>query len=342
MGSADSFQRHPENDEQDSTAALQGDESSVDALCAELDFVPDSLDSESANAGYDVQPEVVGSDAEVLADIEAAYENRQQRREEIAAHDYRFTEKSGDRVVQESEDELALGERRIGKRGLTVASIIKLAGLITLLVLMGIIVWVAWPTLSTLFEEDGIETIRNAGPMGVAMLLGLQLLQVIVAFIPGEVVQVAAGVMYGPWWGGLIVTIGACLASALVYSLVHWLGAPFVRDMVSDSFSEKFQQFEASGRLETIVFILFLIPGMPKDVFTYLVALTDMKIGPFLLITTIGRMPGIFLSTYAASSFADGDMTQSIVIFSILVVLALVCIVMRNRIIEKLDSLKRK
>ncbi|MGI6590090.1 MAG: TVP38/TMEM64 family protein [Eggerthellaceae bacterium] len=310
------------------------------------DFEPDSLDSDSANAGYQVKPEVPGSDAEVRAERRALRENLKERREDIAAHDYRFTEKSKERIAQEPPSQLQRGDRQVGKRGLTVADIVKLVGLLAVLVLLALIVWAMWPTLSGLFEEGGVEAlvekVQNAGPMGVAMLLGLQLLQVIVAFIPGEVVQVAAGMMYGAWWGGLIVTVGACLASAAVYSLVHWLGAPFVRDMVSDSFSDRFRRFEASGHLDTIVFILFLIPGMPKDVFTYVVALTDMKLGSFLILTTFARMPGIFLSTYAASSLANGDMTKSIVIFVILVVLALVCIVLRDRIIERLDGFRRK
>ena len=329
----------------DAEGANAADRAAEGAFSAN-DFDSDSLDSESANAGYQVKLEVPGSDAEVRAERRARREDLKERRQDVAAHDYHFSEKSKERLAQEPPERLQKGDRQVGKRGLTVADIVKLVGLFAVLGLVTFIVWKMWPTLSGLFEEGGVEalveTVQNAGAMGVAMLLGLQLLQVIVAFIPGEVVQVAAGMMYGAWWGGLIVTIGACLASALVYSLVHWLGAPFVRDMVSDSFSEKFRRFEASGHLDTVVFILFLIPGMPKDVFTYVVALTDMKMGPFLMLTTFARMPGIFLSTYAASSLANGDMTKSIVIFVILVVLALVCILLRDRIIERLDGLRKK
>ena len=309
-----------------------------------LGFDPDSLDSESANSGMNMEPDVPGSDEDVRESIRARKENLQERREDVAAHDYSFPEKSA--VVAASEGSVAKVDKPVGKRGLTVADIVKLAGLIAVFVLMGAAVAAMWPSLSGIFEEGGLEalvkTVQQAGALGVAMLLGLQLLQVIVAFIPGEVVQVAAGMMYGPWWGGIIIAVGACLASALVYLLVHWLGAPFVRSMVSDSFMSKFRSFEASGRLDTVVFILFLIPGMPKDVFTYLVALTDMRLGPFLLLSTLGRVPGIFVSTYAASSVANGDMAQGIVIFIVVAIIAVVGILMRDRIIERLEKLKNR
>jgi uncharacterized membrane protein YdjX (TVP38/TMEM64 family) len=300
-------------------------------------FQPDSLDSESANAGYEVMPDVPGSDADVRAARHERREDLHNRIEDVTAHDYQFVER-------QPAPPMKSGKKR--KRNLSTADIVKLIGLLAVFALMCAITAALWPTLSQVFEEGGVERlvtkIQQAGAAGVATLLGLQLLQVIVAFIPGEVVQVAAGMMYGPWLGGLIVALGACAASAVVYLLVHWLGAPFVRNMVSDSFSEKFQRFEASGKLDTVVFILFLIPGMPKDVFTYVVALTDMRMSKFLLLTTLARLPGIFVSTYAASSLADGDITKGAVIFIIAAVIAIVCIVLRGRIINRLDGFKKR
>lgn len=309
-----------------------------------LEFDPDSLDSDSANSGMDMKPDVPGSDEEVRAGMRARREALQDRREDIAAHDYAFPQKSAVAAAEAGSESKV--DRPVGKRGVTVADIVKLVGLLAAFVLMGAVVAAMWPVLSGISEEGGLDAlvkaVQQAGALGVVMLLGLQLLQVIVAFIPGEVVQVAAGMMYGPWWGGLIVAVGACLASALVYLLVHWLGAPFVRSMASDSFMSKFRSFEASGRLDTVVFILFLIPGMPKDVFTYLVALTDMKLAPFLLLSTLGRIPGIFVSTYTASSMANGDMTQGIVIFIVVAIIAVIGILMRDRIIERLEKMKER
>ena len=88
--------------------------------------------------------------------------------------------------------------------------------------------------------------------------------------------QLAAGMMYGPWLGAALILVGCVISSAFIFELVHRLGAPFVQSTVPVKYMDKFREFEKTGKLNSIVFILFLIPGMPKDVFTYIVPLTDM------------------------------------------------------------------
>lgn len=216
------------------------------------------------------------------------------------------------------------------------SDLFKAAGLVAFLVLVCVTVAALWPSLSLVFEEDGvdkmIESIQSQGALGVLILLGLQFLQIVVVFIPGEVVQVAAGMLYGPLWGTLLILFGCVVSSACIYQLVHRLGAPFVHAMVDKKYLEKFYEFETSGKLSVIVFILFLIPGMPKDAFTYLVPLTDMRMRTFLVLTTIGRTPGVIVSTYAAAGLAEGDITTSLIIFGVAAVLMILGILFRNKI----------
>ena len=203
-----------------------------------------------------------------------------------------------------------------------------------------------WPYFHDLFEPGGIDRIiadvRGAGPVGFLILLGLQFLQIVVAFIPGEVVQVAAGMLYGPWVGALVILVGCVLSSAFIFALVHRLGAPFVQSMVPTQYLEKFRRFEASGKLNITVFILFLIPGLPKDVFTYLVPLTDMRMRTFLVLSNVGRIPGIVVSTYAADGLVDGRIWESVVIFAVAAVIAILGIVFRERIMRMLDRSSRR
>lgn len=226
----------------------------------------------------------------------------------------------------------------LGSREFAAADLVKLVGLVGFFAVLLLIVALLWPTLSGIFEEGGlqllIQRMHEAGPLGVLILLGLQLLQVVVAFIPGEVVQVAAGMLYGPIGGSLIILVGAMGASAIVFLLVHLLGAPFVRAMVSDSFLEKFRDFERSGKLNVVVFILFLIPGLPKDVFTYVVGLTDMKLGTFIALSTLGRVPGVFVSCFAASSIMKGDYVTSVIMFAVLAVVAAIGVIFRDKIMD--------
>jgi uncharacterized membrane protein YdjX (TVP38/TMEM64 family) len=216
------------------------------------------------------------------------------------------------------------------------SDLFRFLGLIGFLVLCVVIVVVMAPLFKGIFSPDGvdmvIERIRDKGAFGVVILLALQFIQIVVAFIPGEVTQMAAGMLYGPLWGSLLILLGCAVSSSFVYVVVHKLGAPFVKDMVPEKFLSKFEDFERTGRLNIIVFILFLIPGLPKDTFTYLVPLTDMKMRSFVIITTIARTPGIFLSAYAADGLVEGQIWQSIAIFGVLILLAILALIFSDRI----------
>lgn len=221
------------------------------------------------------------------------------------------------------------------------SDLFKFLGLIAFFALCVVIVVAMAPLFKGIFSPDGIDTvierIRDKGAFGVVILLALQFIQVVVAFIPGEVTQMAAGMLYGPLWGSLLILFGCAISSAFVYLIVHKLGAPFVKDMVPEKFLKKFEDFERTGRLNIIVFILFLIPGLPKDTFTYLVPLTDMKVKPFVIITTIARTPGVVLSAYAADGLIDGNIWTSAIIFGVLIVLAIFALIFSNRIMDFLS-----
>ena len=223
-------------------------------------------------------------------------------------------------------------------REMTRGDIFKFGGLIAFLALMVVIMILLWPYIHEVFEPGGlsrvIDDVRNAGPLGFLILLAMQFMQIVVAFIPGEVVQMAAGMMYGPWLGAAVILLGCIISSAFVFVVVHRLGAPFVQDMVPTKYLDKFRAFEESGKLSIVVFILFLIPAMPKDTFTYLVPLTNMRMRDFLILSNVGRIPGIVISTYAANGLVDGNITQSIIIFAVVAVIAIVAIVFRDKIMN--------
>ncbi len=226
------------------------------------------------------------------------------------------------------------------------ADIFKFVGLIAFFAVMIITVVALWPYFGEIFEEGGLERltdrVRDAGWKGILILEAVQFLQVVVAFIPGEVTQMAAGIIYGPWWGAAIVLVGCIVSSAFVFVLVHKLGAPFVHDMVPKKYMDKFRQFEKSGKFNIVIFVLFLIPGMPKDVFTYITPLSDMKLGPFLAITNIARIPGIVVSTYAADGLMEGRIWESVVIFLALAAIAVLVLVFYNKIMDRLHGMAKR
>ena len=241
------------------------------------------------------------------------------------------------RLVEKSHEQTSIRGHEMDR-----ATRFRFVGLIAFLAIMVVIVIAVWPYVADVFSEGGVERlvdrVRNAGPVGVLILLGMQFLQVVVAFIPGEVVQLAAGLMYGPLAGSIIILVGCIISSSIIFQLVHRLGAPFVQGMVSTEHLEKFRHFEATGKLDLIVFILFLIPGLPKDVFTYLVPLTDMEYKKFIVLTTVGRIPGVVASTYTASGLANGQIVGPVVVVAIVAIVAVIGVLFRDRIMEALGK----
>lgn len=256
-------------------------------------------------------------------------------------HDSASSETLRSRVHDRSEaiHEKAAQPAVVHGHPMQMGDIFKFVGLIAFFAIMALMVYLLWPYFHELFEPGGlervIEDVRAAGSVGFLILLGLQFIQIVVAFIPGEVTQMAAGLLYGPWVGALVILAGCVLSSAFVYVVVKRLGSPFVQKMVPTKYLDKFRAFEQTGKLNIIVFILFLIPGMPKDVFTYLVPLTDMPMRTFLILSNVGRIPGIVVSTYAADGLADGRIMESVIIFAALAAVAVVGILMRDRIMGR-------
>ncbi|MGN0262540.1 MAG: TVP38/TMEM64 family protein [Eggerthellaceae bacterium] len=252
-------------------------------------------------------------------------------------------ERSG-KKREERRAELAsdLEQREVRVFGVSVSApvLIRAIGLIVILAVMVGVVFLCSKYFGDLFTAEGranlVADVKSAGPAGALILLVLEIVQVVVAFIPGEVVQMVAGMMYGPWLGTAIIVLGCFLSMWFVYEMVHRLGQPFVESVVPTKYLESFRRFEQGGKLTAVVFVLFLIPGLPKDVFTYLVPLTSMPKKEYLGVAMIARLPGIFMSTHAASGLLNGNVVQSVIVFGILAVLGIAGIMFKDRIMDAL------
>jgi uncharacterized membrane protein YdjX (TVP38/TMEM64 family) len=242
-------------------------------------------------------------------------------------------------AIEEKALEKAAVQKSVAGHEMPAANLFKLGGLIAFFAIMAIACYIMWPFFKEIFEPGGAtrvaEDVRNAGPWGFFILLAIQFLQVVVAFIPGEVVQITAGIIYGPWIGALIIWLGCIISSLFIYVLVNKLGAPFVQAMVPKKYMNKFREWEMSPKFTTLVFALYLIPGLPKDVFTYLTPLTHMPMRSFILVSNMARIPGIVLSTYAASGLVTGDIVQSVLIFGATALVSLISLIVYNRMMKK-------
>lgn len=140
-------------------------------------------------------------------------------------------------------------------------------------------------------------------------------IQVVFAFIPGEMVEIAAGVLFGPWWGTLFCLIAETLGSVIVILLVRKFGRGFVESLYPREKIDALPILNDSKKRNAFIFLLFAIPGTPKDFLTYIVGLTKISIPTYILLTFFARIPSVITSTFAGSSIGDGKLMQAVIIF---------------------------
>jgi uncharacterized membrane protein YdjX (TVP38/TMEM64 family) len=183
-----------------------------------------------------------------------------------------------------------------------------------------------------------VEFVNSFGPLSVVIFIGLQILQVIVAPIPGEVNGFIGGYLYGPFLGTIYSTIGLTVGSWLAFVLARWLGLPFVEKVISPQIISKYDHFmEHRGTL--ITFILFLIPGFPKDALSYIIGLSHMKMTTFLIVCTGGRLLGTIMLSVSGNCARNN---QNVALIAILVTSALIVLLAYYYHDELLNLVRRK
>lgn len=170
--------------------------------------------------------------------------------------------------------------------------------------------------------------------------LGIQMLQVIVSFIPGEVVEVGIGYAFGAAEGTLLCLLGVGLASAPIFLLVKWLGIKAVELFVSREKIDSLRFINSEKRLKRLVFLLYFIPGTPKDLFTYFVGLTRIRLHEFLVISLIARIPSVVSSTIGGNLIQQKDYFAAILLFVVTGAVSLGGMVLYNRLRERHDKRK--
>lgn len=213
------------------------------------------------------------------------------------------------------------------------------------LVLLGIVLTIAIavtayliPVIKELGTPEGQQAfqtrINDSGFLGVLMLFGLQFAQIFLFIIPGEPIEILAGVCYGSLWGTVFVMVSAAIISAFIYVLVHKLGRKFIYDFASKEKIEKIENnkvFQNPKTIRFLIFILFFIPGTPKDLLTYIAALLPIKPMEFIIISTIARFPSIISSTWAGASLLEGNWQVSLGIYGVtFLIVAIVVLIMRR------------
>lgn len=189
--------------------------------------------------------------------------------------------------------------------------------------------------LSSFSREDFRDYVRSFGALAPAVMLGLQILQVFIALIPGELVESAAGFILGPWLGTLVCYLGIALASALILTLTRRYGVKLVEVFISREKINELRFLSTEQKRNALIFLLFFIPGTPKDLLTYFVGLTDIRLRTFLLLSMVARIPSVLTSTFGGHLLGEARYLGAVILYGVTGLLSLLGMAGYHRYLKK-------
>ena len=195
--------------------------------------------------------------------------------------------------------------------------------IIVIIAMIGMTVYL-FPVMKNLSTYEGQiafkEKVNNSGVWGFLALLGLQFAQIFLVVLPGEPLEILAGMCYGAVGGMFFIFFSVALTTTVIYLLVRKFGKELIYDSFGKEKIEKIENskaFQNPKNLEFIFAVCFAIVGTPKDLLTYLGALFPIKPIRFIAIATFCRFPSIISSTIVGQYFSQGNWKVSIIVYLI-------------------------
>lgn len=229
---------------------------------------------------------------------------------------------------------------------------IKKAGIIILLILLAALVIgltiVLYPISKSFQDAQGEELEALLRPVRdffdrfsfwrYPIMVVLQILQMILAIVPGGPLAIVLGFMFGTVGGAIIGSIGNILGTILIVWGVNKLGMKFVNKFVNSQGFEKLKFLHDPVKRDSLLFILFLIPGTPKDLITFFAPFTKAKPTLIVAMATIGRLPALVLSTSMGANLSEGDLSTTVILVAATALLGIAGILCRDKFMKKKES----
>ena len=221
---------------------------------------------------------------------------------------------------------------------------IKLA--ILIFIIVGLPVILFFTCRDTLFSKEWLanlpEFIMQYKGYAAAVLIGIQILQVIICVIPGQPIQLAASYLFGVLKGYLISIIGAVIGAFIAFYIARILGKDALETIFEKEKVNDYHRKLNSGKGLTAVLLIYMIPGVPKDLVAYVAGVSDMRIRPFLIVSTIGRSPGMLGSLLTGYFLSSRNYATIGILAAVTAVILIICFVKRKQLVAMLDDLEKK
>lgn len=196
--------------------------------------------------------------------------------------------------------------------------IMTACGIVLFVLLSAAVCWfVGRPLIKFVSEPERFRDWVDAhGAWGRLAFVGMMVLQVFVAIIPGEPLEIGAGYAFGAVEGTLLCIAGTTLGGALVFWFVRRFGVKAVEVFIPREKIRSLRFLQNSRRVYGFVILAFLLPGTPKDVLSYCVGLTPVRFRHWLLITSLCRIPSVITSTIGGDALGAGQLRTAIWVFA--------------------------
>lgn len=217
------------------------------------------------------------------------------------------------------------------KKRRRILAVVSLLVIVLILVGLTVLLWNYFKNIAGT-QEGFREYINGFGAAAPLVFVGLHMLQVIVALLPGEVLEIGAGFAFGAVEGTLLCLVGSALSSALVFAAVKRWGVKLVELFFDPDKINQMKFLNDVDKVKRLTFILFLIPGTPKDLLTYFAGLTRLRVLEFVIISTLARIPSIVSSTVGGHYLENGDYLTAGIVFAATALISVTGLIVYSKI----------
>lgn len=182
------------------------------------------------------------------------------------------------------------------------------------------------------------DWIMSFGKYSALIYILAQMVQAIVSFVPGEAIQIPGGFLFGLVYGTELSMLGIAIGSLVTFFIGRRFGEKLLKKILPIKHYDKVFALINRPQNQIIIFILYIMPGFPKDILGYVAGVTDINTKRFVIISNIARTPGVFVSVYFGSNLYHRNNMTLIAVAVMVVVLLTVIALNRAKIMEHLGK----